>query len=259
MKIATFNANSVRSRLTILLDWLQAHQPDVLAVQETKCQDADFPEAAIREAGWQVVYAGEKSYNGVAMLTREAPEQVSFGLGDDKGESRTRLAHIRYRGVEIVNTYVPQGRELESEHFTLKLAWLRRLRAYFDQHLKSSQTRAVWLGDLNVAPTPQDVHDPKRIWPHVCFCQEVIDAFAEATAFGFEDVFRKHLPEPGTFTFWDYRVKNALERGLGWRIDHILATPVMAKRSRSCHVDTEPRKKDKPSDHTFVVAEFADA
>ncbi len=256
MKITTFNANSIRARLPILLKWLQENNPDVLAVQETKVRDEEFPHSEIEDAGYNVVFCGEKSYNGVAFLTKNKPKTVSFGMGDDEGESNTRLGHISIGGVEIINTYVPQGRELESNYFQFKLNWLKRLREYFDKTFSSAKKKVVWVGDLNVAPTPQDVHDPKRIWPHVCFCQDVIDAFEDVRAFGFEDVFRKHLPENGTFTFWDYRVKNALQRGLGWRIDHILATPPLAVKSVSCSVDTEPRTWEKPSDHTFVTAKF---
>ncbi len=256
MKIATFNCNSVRARLPIVLDWMQAEQPDVLALQETKVVDEQFPLAAFTDASWHVAFAGEKSYNGVALVTREEPESVSFGLQDDDGESRARLGHIRYGGVHIVNTYVPQGRELDSEAFAFKLDWLRRLCAYFERHLKSKRAKAVWLGDLNVAPTPADVHDPERIWPHVCFCQPVIDTFNEVLAFGFEDIVRKFNLETGIYTFWDYRVRGALDKGLGWRIDHVLATPSVARKATACRIDTAPRRLPKPSDHTFVVAEF---
>ena len=255
MLIATFNCNSVRSRLEIVLDWLREHQPEILALQETKVVDEQFPHEAFADEGWQAYYRGEKSYNGVAFITREKPERVSFGLGGDGGESETRLAHIVYGGIDIINTYVPQGRELEHEMFRFKLDWLARLRGYMQEQCRAANG-IIWLGDMNVAPETYDVHDSKKIWPHVCHCREVIDAFNNVRALGFTDIFRKHLPQEGVFTFWDYRVKNALERGLGWRIDHILATGRAAAASRACFVDIEPRKRDKPSDHTFVAAEF---
>lgn len=264
MKIATFNCNSVRTRLEIVLGWLKHNQPDVLALQETKTTDEQFPLQAFADEGWQVAFCGEKSYNGVAIVTKEKPEHVSFGLGDDEGQSRTRLAHIVYGGIHILNTYIPQGREFESEQFPFKLQWFARLKAYLEANCGLGSGPAakkglgtVWVGDLNVAPLPMDVHDSKKIWPHVCHCQEVIDAFAGVTALGFVDVFRTFLPDPGTYTFWDYRVKNALDRGLGWRIDHVLATPALAAKATGCHVDIEPRRAEKPSDHTFVAAEFA--
>jgi len=258
MRIATFNCNSVRSRLGIILDWLSTRTPDVLALQETKVRDEEFPHAAFAEAGWQVTFRGEKSYNGVAMITREAPAGAWFGLGDDGGESETRLAHIQYRGVHVVNAYVPQGRDLDHEQFRFKLAWFERLGRYFACRFKPQRDKVVWLGDLNVAPTPIDVYDHKRIWPHVCHCQPVSDAFQAVLDWGFVDVFRKHLPDSGTFTFWDYRMRDSVARNAGWRIDHILATPAMARSSVSCSVDREPRLREKPSDHTVVVAEFAD-
>jgi exodeoxyribonuclease-3 len=255
MIIATFNCNSVRSRLGIILDWLEKHQPDALALQETKVQDADFPLADFTKKGWEVAFRGQKSYNGVAVISREKPEKVSFGLNDgDNGESDPRLAHVRIGGVEIVNTYVPQGRELASEHFAFKLEWFARLKQYFARHLKGAKT--VWVGDLNVAPTPADVYDSTAVWPHVCHCQEVIDAYEAVLKTGFVDIFRKHLPEPENFTFWDYRSPRSVERNRGWRIDHVLATEEMARLSVSCEVDIEPRKAEKPSDHTFVKVCF---
>ncbi len=264
MKIATFNCNSVRTRLEVILHWLKENQPDVLALQETKTADPQFPREAFADEGWQVAFCGEKSYNGVAVVTKEKPERVSFGLGDDGGESRTRLAHLVYGGIHILNTYVPQGREFESEQFPFKLQWFARLSAYLEKNcglgangvsgLQGCGT--IWVGDLNVAPEPIDVHDSKKIWPHVCHCQEVCDAFGKVTKLGLTDIFRKFLPGPGNFTFWDYRVKNALERGLGWRIDHVLATPELAARATGCRVDVEPRRLERPSDHTFVLAEF---
>ncbi len=257
MRIATFNCNSIRVRLPAVLSWLESHSPDVLALQETKCVDKDFPAAELVDRGWRVAYRGEKSYNGVAIVTRDDPSLVSFGLGDDRGESETRLVRVRVGDVDIVNTYVPQGQSLDSDKFKFKLEWLSRLRSYLDRHFKPARDKLIWLGDLNVAPTPIDVYDSKAIWPHVCHCREVIDAFGGVNAFGFVDVFRKHLPDAGTFTFWDYRQKGSLERNRGWRIDHVLATKSLASRSSGCAVDLEPRRAERPSDHTFVYADFA--
>lgn len=257
MRIATFNCNSIRVRLPVILDWLETHKPDILALQETKATDKDFPAAEITDLGWHVVYRGEKSYNGVAVITLKEPESHSFGLGDDGGESETRLACVKVDGVTVVNTYVPQGQSLESDKFTFKLAWLERLRGYFARNLDPRNDRYAWVGDLNVAPTAIDVYDSKAVWPHVCHCQEVIDAFSAVSSFGFVDVFRKHLPEPETFTFWDYRQRGALERNRGWRIDHILASGKLADKSTGCRVDIEPRRVERPSDHTFVYADFS--
>ena len=261
MLVATFNCNSVRQRLGIVLDWLERHKPDALALQETKCTDADFPADAFAQAGWQAFYRGEKSYNGVAWITRKKPDSVLFGLQDgedDKAQtSETRLAHLELAGVHLLNAYVPQGQDLDSPKFQFKLAWLARFRRYLEKRLDPAKDRVLWVGDLNVAPTPIDVHDSKKIWPHVCHCQEVVDAFAAVTSWGFVDLFRKHLPDAGTFTFWDYRVPNSVSRNIGWRIDHVLETAPLAARSQDVLVDVAPRQKDKPSDHTFVAARFA--
>ena len=256
MRIATFNCNSIRVRLAAILSWLDEYSPDILALQETKVVDKDFPAHELEDQGWHVVYRGQKSYNGVAVITRQAPEFSSFGLGDDDGESETRLAHVRVSGVDIVNTYIPQGFELDSDKFRFKLEWFGRLRRYFDSHCKTGDPVA-WVGDLNVAPTTIDVYDSKAIWPHVCHCQEVIDAMAGVVSFGFEDVFRKFLPGAGVFTFWDYRQRGSLSRNRGWRIDHVLATGTLAAQAKGCRVDVEPRRRDRPSDHTFVYADFS--
>lgn len=254
MRIATFNCNSIRMRLAPVLDWLAEHEPDVLALQETKAQDKDFPADEIREHGWNVVYKGQKSYNGVAILTRAKPEEVSFGLGDDDGESEPRLAYARVNGINILNTYVPQGQEIGSDAFAFKLRWFARLKQYLDARF-SPKDPLVWVGDLNVAPEPMDVYDSNAVWPHVCHCQEVADAFAAVRSFGFVDVFRKHIPQAQVYTFWDYRARS-VATNRGWRIDHILATPPLAALSASCAVDMEPRRRERPSDHTFVYADF---
>ncbi len=244
-------------RLGIILDWLEKYSPDVLALQETKCQDHQFPVDAITDAGWNVVCRGQKSYNGVAMITRQKVDKISFGLGDgDEDESAPRLAHIRLGDVEIINTYVPQGYEIGSDKFAFKLEWFKRLRKYFEKNFDSKKSKLVWVGDLNVAPTEIDVYDPKGIWPHVCYCQEVIDAFNDVVDWGLIDVFRKHIPGEGVFTFWDYRMRGSASRNRGWRLDHVLATVPMAELSTECFVDIEPRKAEKPSDHTFVAARF---
>ena len=256
MLIATFNCNSVRVRLGTILDWLDAHRPDVLALQETKCTDEQFPAAAFAAAGWHVAFRGQKTYNGVAVVSRAEPDEVSFGLGDDDGESEPRLACVRLGDLHVLNTYVPQGHELGSDRFQFKLDWFARLRAYLERRFEPARPRLVWVGDLNVAPTEIDVYDPKALRPHVCFCREAIDALAAVVDWGFVDVFRKHLPGGGVYTFWDYRLPRAVQRNLGWRLDHVLATGPVAACSTDCAVDVEPRKADRPSDHTFVAARF---
>ncbi|MBN2161122.1 MAG: exodeoxyribonuclease III [Spirochaetes bacterium] len=256
MKIATYNANSIRARMPIVARWLAAAMPDVLCLQETKVPDADFPEDEIAALGYRTVYRGEKSYNGVAVLSRHEFERVSYGFdgaGDDEG---TRLVTVRVRGVDIVNTYVPQGTSPDSDRFQYKLGWFGRLRDYFERNYGPGD-RLVWVGDFNVAPEPIDVHNPKSLLGHVGFHPEEHRALAGVKEWGFIDIFRKHHPEPGHYSFWDYRVRDSVARGLGWRVDHIWGTATMAGLSAGAMIDREPRLWERPSDHTPVVAEFS--
>lgn len=256
MRIATWNVNSIRSRMPILLDWLAKQQPDILAVQETKVVDSDFPQADINRAGYQVIFKGQKSYNGVAVLTREPAELVFSGFDDgEKEPDETRLMVVKHGDLFIANTYVPQGREIDHPMFAYKVRWLERLRAFFDRHFKPEQ-KVVWLGDTNVAHDPIDVYNPQSRADHVCYHEAARKAFAHCREWGFEDVFRKFHPEGGHYTYFDYRTIQALERGMGWRIDYILASPPMAARAVSGEIDLEPRRREKPSDHTPLVADF---
>lgn len=255
MKITTFNANSIRSRIGIVTDWLQANRPDVLCIQETKVQDAEFPQAAFTDAGYHIAFRGEKSYNGVAIASLAAPDDVSFGFDDDGPADATRLVVACFGDLRVVNTYVPQGREIDNPMYAYKLEWFRRLRRWFERHASPADV-ILWTGDLNVAPVAMDIHNAGKQADHVCYHVDVRKAFAEVLAWGFVDVFRKHHPEPGQFTFFDYRTPNAAKRGMGWRIDHMLATAPLAARSVGSSIDIAPRLLDKPSDHTFLTAEF---
>jgi len=265
LKVATYNVNSVRARLELVLEWLRREAPDILCLQETKVQDKDFPEEPFREAGYHVVFRGRKAHAGVAIVSQEKPLEVAFGLddggpsaGSGEGESdEARLIRAVIRGIPVVNTYVPQGRSPDSPHFRYKLEWLARLRARFEQHY-SPQEPLLWMGDFNVAPEPMDVHNPKRLKKHVDFHPEARAALERVREWGFVDVFRLHHPnEPGQYTFWDYRAREALERGLGWRVDHIWATEPLARKATRSWIDVEARRAERSSDHTFLVAEFA--
>lgn len=255
-KIATFNVNSIRSRLEQVLAWLDREAPDVLALQETKVQDHEFPASAFGDHGYHIVYRGQKSHAGVALATREVPHHVSFGLDDGGEPDEARLIAARVRGLEIVNVYVPQGREVESPHFAYKLEWLQRLRGYLERHYTPA-TPLLWVGDLNVAPEETDVHDPKALRNHVDFHPDARAALQMVCAWGLVDVFRQQHPgEPGHYTYWDYRVRNAVQRNIGWRIDHIMATEPLAARCTRAWIDVEARRAERPSDHTLLVAEF---
>jgi exodeoxyribonuclease III len=255
-KIATYNVNSIRSRLHIIIPWLHENRPDVLCMQETKVNDDKFPVGEFEDAGYHVAYKGEKQYNGVAMVSLEKPEGVAFGLEDDGPPDKDRLIRGVFSGISIVNTYVPQGRDRESQQFTYKLEWFKRLRKFLERSF-SPDIPLIWCGDLNVAPEAIDVHDPKRLLGHVCFTPEVWGLFELVKSWGLQDIFRKFHPgEQGHYTFFDYRVPGSVERGLGWRVDHILTTKSLAEKSIHCTIDMNPRLAEKPSDHTIVFAEF---
>jgi exodeoxyribonuclease III len=258
-RIATYNVNSIRNRLHIIIPWLKEQKPDVLCMQETKVEDAQFPREPFQEEGYHVIYCGLRQYNGVAIASRAKPAAVHYGLSDGGPADEDRLIAAVFSGISVVNTYVPQGRKRETTHFAYKLAWFERLGKYF-AHNYTPDAPLIWCGDLNVAPEPIDVHDPKRILGHVCFTPEVWDAFAAVRSYGLEDIFRRHHPgEAGLYTFFDYRVPQAVKRGMGWRVDHILATRPLASRSLRCDIDMDPRLAEKPSDHTILFADFATA
>ncbi len=254
VKIATYNVNSIRKRLPIVLEWLREHKPDVMCLQETKVQDQDFPVDALREAGYHASYRGMKSFNGVATLTRKVPEQVLHGMHDGPDNEDCRLLQTVVDGIPVINAYVPQGQNIATDKYTFKLVWFRRIKRYFEQYLDPAKP-AIWLGDLNVAPEPIDVYHPERRVNDPDFHVDARNAFEEAMNWGWVDVFRSRYPERVQYTYWDY-FRNAFKNNWGWRIDHILATGPLAQRCRQIEVDLEPRKANDPSDHTVVWADF---
>ena len=256
MKIATFNINSVRIRQDDLLQWMKNDSIDIVALQETKVQDKDFPLDAFTQAGYHAVYKGEKGKNGVAVISKMQAKNIAYGLDEIGLENEARLVRAEYDDITLINTYVPQGREVGTEYFAYKLSWLRGMKAYFEKHCQAKK-KTIWLGDLNVAPKNIDVYDPKSLAGYVCFHPDEQAAFEYTKAWGFIDLFRKHIPDEGHYTFWDYRIPNALKRGMGWRIDHVLATPAIADKSKNAYVVVEMREKERPSDHAPFVVEFA--
>jgi exodeoxyribonuclease-3 len=254
MKVAGFNVNSLRSRLDIILGWLAENQPDILAVQETKVQDKDFPTEAFDKTIYKYVFKGEKSYNGVAIFSKSAISNVEFGFPDEP-KDEARLIKAQIKGIIVVNTYIPQGYLPESVKFTYKLNWFNRLRKYFENNFSPTDP-ILWVGDFNIAPLPIDVYDPQGLLGHVCYHPDVHKVLNEVMEWGFVDVFRIHCREAGQYTYWDYRPINAFNRNLGWRLDHIMATKPLAKKSIASYIDKKPRLADRPSDHTPIVAEF---
>jgi exodeoxyribonuclease-3 len=256
MKIATWNINSIRRRLPLVCDWLAKQQPDVLCLQETKVEDRDFPVEAFREAGYHAVYRGMKSYNGVATLSRRPVEKVLHGFCEGPDSEDARILQTVVSGIPIVNSYVPQGYRIGTDKYVFKLEWFLRMRRYFKEHLDPRRP-AVWTGDMNVAPEPIDVYHPDRRVNDVDFHIDARNAYKEALAWGFVDVFRQLHPDRVQYTYWDY-FRNALQHNWGWRIDHIVATAPLAARCRAADVDMEPRRQPSASDHTVVWAEFED-
>lgn len=251
-KIATWNVNSLRVRLPHVLTWLESAKPDVLALQETKVPDDDFPFAAIEEAGYQVVASGQRTYNGVAILSRiKAKDLVMDIPGQDDPQRRVLGATIG--DVRVLNLYVPNGESVGSVKYGYKLGWLKNLQAYLQAELVK-HPKFIILGDFNIAPADIDVHDPAA-WAGKVLCSDLErEALAGITALGFNDCFRKLHPDTKTFSWWDYRM-NGFKRNLGLRIDHILASyPLQCDR---VSIDPEPRKWERPSDHTPVIAEFS--
>jgi exodeoxyribonuclease-3 len=256
-RVATFNTNSLRARLHVVIPWLVEHKVDVLCLQETKVQDDDFPEGDFGEIGYSVVHRGQKSYNGVAVVSRHRPKEVSFGFDDPENapEDEARLIRCAVGGVSIVNAYAPQGRGIDHPYFQIKLRWFRRLRELLDRDY-SSDTPLLLCGDLNVAPEPMDVYSPETLRGHVCFHRNAREAFKDLTEWGLVDIFRKFNPGPKKYTFFDYRVPNAVKRGIGWRIDHILGSRSMDRIAVGSSIDIRPRLLERPSDHTVLIAEF---
>jgi exodeoxyribonuclease-3 len=256
LKIATYNVNSIRIRIDVVLGWLQQYQPDVLCLQETKCQDDQFPLLALAGCGYHIRFRGMKSYNGVALLSREEPSEISYGFDDGLPEiDDARLMRAVIRGIPIINTYIPNGFKIDTPKHEYKLRWYARLREYFARNL-SPESPAIWCGDMNVAPDPMDVHSPEKHLKHVCFHESVRNAFNEARAWGFTDVFRHLHPDRVQYTFFDFLRPGSVDANKGWRIDHILATRPLLEKCRNADVDMEPRRQPRASDHTFMWADF---
>ncbi|MFO7666999.1 MAG: exodeoxyribonuclease III [Desulfobacterales bacterium] len=255
MKIASFNVNGIRARMPVILNWIERESPDILCMQETKVQDDEFPDNAFEGKGYHCAYKGQKSYNGVAVISREIPAKTEFGFGDDDESEKPRIASAYFKDIVVVNTYIPQGREPGSEQFTYKLAWFGRLLKYFENNFTPGM-RLIWLGDFNVAPEPIDVYDPVKLAGSVGYHPLEHKALSNVINWGFADVYRIHRPDEREYTFWDYRIPNSVKRGLGWRLDHIYATRSLAGKSVSARIDKAPRLSERPSDHTPIVAEF---
>lgn len=254
MKIATWNVNSIKSRLDHVLRWCEVNQPDVLCLQETKCVDEKFPHQKFRALGYDhIVFHGESSYNGVAIISKYAITDVQKNL-PGKADPQTRLIAGTINGIRIVNTYVPHGTKLGTNKFKYKLDWLQRLRKYFDKKFDLSEN-VVLCGDLNVAPHELDVWSVPVWKEKIHFTKPEREAIQNLKKWGFVDVFRQINDDAKEFSWWSH-FHNDFEKDRGLRIDHIWASPPLAARCTDCWIDKDPRGWEHPSDHAPVIAEF---
>jgi exodeoxyribonuclease-3 len=254
VKLATWNINSIRAREERLLTWLGQEKPDVLCLQETKVEDAGFPIAALRKAGYEVAIFGQRSYNGVAIASTAPLTDVTRGLGDDPADDEARAIAATTHGIRVVCVYVPNGQDLTSDRYPYKLAWFRRLRGYLERTTAPDQPVAV-CGDMNVTPDDRDVWSPEK-WQNQIHCSPPERAaLGELAGFGLVDAFRAHNGDVKRYSWWDYRgVSFFKDQGL--RIDLIYLTPPLAARCTGCTIDRNARKGQDASDHAPVIATF---
>jgi exodeoxyribonuclease-3 len=256
MKVATWNVNSIRARRQHVLDWLDAAQPDVLCLQELKVADGDFPYPELQERGYEAAVFGQKTYNGVAILSRYPIENVVKGIDDDEDDPQARLISGDVEGVTILSAYFPNGGEPNSDKFEYKLQWMSRLRALLVRRFDPESDQVALCGDFNVAPFDDDIGRPAEWRSSVLACDPVRDALSEVASFGLQDLFRPFHPTGGVFSWWDYRARG-FERNNGLRIDHVYGTRKLADRAQGAIVDREERGRKSPSDHAPVMVELA--
>jgi len=255
LTLATWNVNSLKVRLPHLLDWLTTHSVDVVCLQETKLVDENFPAAALAEAGYAAAFAGQKTYNGVALLTRRetTPEASDVivalpGLEDPQ----KRLIGATVGDMRVVCAYFPNGQSVDSEKYDYKLRWIAALNAWLRIEL-ARHPRLALAGDFNIAPEDRDVHDPKAWAGQVLFSEPEKQAFRDLIALGLVDSFRLFEQPERSYTWWDYRMQ-AFRRKMGLRIDHVLLSSALAPHCTACSIDVEPRRREQPSDHAPVIA-----
>jgi len=252
MKIVSWNVNSLKVRLPHVLEYLQAEQPDVLALQETKQQDKDFPQAALEEAGYHVQFSGQKTYNGVAIISRKEASDIVLDV-PNLDDPQRRLLAATIDGIRILDVYIPNGQEVGCDKYQYKFRWLNAFRDYLKSELATHE-KLIVLGDYNIAPADLDIHDPSR-WVEKIMCSTPErEWFYSLIDMGLVDTLRDLHPNEPMHSWWDYRM-NAFRRQWGIRIDHILATPALQIKEGGVHADY--RAKERPSDHAPVWAELS--
>jgi exodeoxyribonuclease III len=253
-RIATWNVNSLRVRLPQALQWLRSEQPDVLALQETKLEDANFPLDEILAAGYQAVFSGQKTYNGVATLSKRRASNILMEI-PGYADTQRRILFAEINGISVLNLYAPNGSEVGSDKYAYKLEWFSHLQP-FVRELLYRNCNLIVLGDFNIAPEDRDVHDPAEWDGKVLVSGPERAEFRKLLDQGFVDSFRLFEQEAQSFSWWDYRAAS-FRRNRGLRIDHILSSRALAACCTSCRIDRRPRGLEKPSDHTPVIAEFS--
>ncbi|MFT5138808.1 MAG: exodeoxyribonuclease-3 [Rhodothermales bacterium] len=253
LKIASWNVNSLNVRLPHVLAWCDVASPDILALQETKLPDERFPADELLEAGYQTLFSGQKTYNGVAILSKQpGTDMVTDVPGLD--DPQRRILAATYGDVRVIDLYVVNGSEVGSEKFAYKMHWLEKVTDFVGAEIEAHENVIV-LGDFNIAPEDRDVHDPEE-WAGKILCSDQErDALKKMLDLGLTDTFRLFEQEERTWSWWDYRM-NAFRRKMGLRIDFVLASKSMAERCTAAYIDSEPRTQERPSDHTPVIAEF---
>jgi exodeoxyribonuclease-3 len=254
MKIATWNVNSLRVRLPHLIDWLAANSPDAVCLQETKCEDGKFPYAELKAAGYCSLHNGQRTYNGVAILSRAEGVETCRGIPEFQ-DDQSRVIAAEVGGIQLVSVYVPNGQSVGSDKYAYKLRWFEALAAWLETQLKVHPRIAV-CGDFNVAPEDRDVHDPAAWAGQVLFSDPEKAALRRLVDLGLVDAFRLFEQPERSFTWWDYRMM-AFRRKMGLRIDHVLLSPELAAATTACTIDIEPRMLERPSDHAPVICELA--
>lgn len=253
MKIATWNVNSLNVRAPQVLEWLNTEAVDVLCVQETKIEDHKFPYTDLANMGYQAVHLGQKTYNGVAIISRHPIDEVQFDIPNLE-DTQKRVVAATIQGIRIICVYIPNGQSVDSDKYQYKLNWLQALIAYLEQQLKQYPKLAL-LGDYNIAPEDRDVYDPERWKGSVLVSEPERAAFRQLQALGLHDSFRLFEQPEKLYSWWDYRMV-AFRRNLGLRIDHILISSALVPTAKSSWIDRAPRKLERPSDHTPVILEL---
>jgi exodeoxyribonuclease-3 len=254
MILATWNVNSITVRISQVIAWLAEHQPDVLCIQESKVEDSKFPIDRFREIGYDAQFHGQKSYNGVAIISKHKIDQVEKRFRDTEEPDQARFIRGTVGDTVILNAYVPNGGSVGSDKYAYKLEWLMALRRYLDENLAPT-SKVLLCGDFNVAPEDRDVYNPERVRGQILVSDQERETLEVVRNWGLIDSFRIHEQEPGHHTWWDYRLLG-FKRKMGFRIDHIYVSEALAKNCKRVWIDIEPRRAEKPSDHTPVLGEF---